>query len=54
MLLVNPGSISQPRGQYAYIGGTFAIIDIAKDSYEVQFYNRELRPIKELNFVFKR
>ena len=54
MLLVNPGSISQPRGQYAYIGGTFAIIDIAKDSYEVQFYNRELRPIKELDFVFKR
>lgn len=53
-LYVNPGSISLPRGQYASIGGTFAIIEVTADQMTVDFYNRELKRIDQLHQQFER
>ncbi|APT18054.1 phosphoesterase [Amylolactobacillus amylotrophicus DSM 20534] len=54
VLIVNPGSISLPRGEYARIGGTYAIIDVAADSFRVQYYTREFKLVEELSFEFPR
>lgn len=53
-LLINPGSISQPRGEYAYIGGTFAIVEVTTAAWKVQYYNRDMQPIEELAFDWQR
>ncbi|MCH5462591.1 metallophosphoesterase [Lactobacillus sp. LC28-10] len=53
-LYVNPGSISLPRGQYASIGGTFAIINVSSDQMTVDFYNRDLKQINQLHQQFER
>ncbi|QIL50890.1 YfcE family phosphodiesterase [Weissella coleopterorum] len=53
-LFINPGSISLPRGPYAYLKGTYAILSVQTDNLQVQFYNRELEPIEGLNFIFDR
>lgn len=53
-LIVNPGSISYPRGQYQRIGGTFAIVDVTMEKFDVQFYNRDLKPVPDLQFSFSR
>lgn len=53
-LFINPGSISQPRGQYANIGGTFAIVEVTMNEFLVQYYNRQLLPIPELKFKLQR
>ncbi|MDO4856057.1 MAG: metallophosphoesterase [Limosilactobacillus gorillae] len=42
ILLVNPGSISQPRGEYDYLGGTFATVETTPTSFIVRYYNRDL------------
>lgn len=54
MLLVNPGSISLPRGQYANIGGTFAIVEATNQRFVVDFYNRQSIVQKELHQEFTR
>lgn len=54
MLILNPGSISLPRGQYVGLGGTFAIIDSQPTSFVVDYYNRALEPIADLHFEFNR
>lgn len=54
MLLVNPGSISLPRGQYARIGGTFAIVEAADDHFTVDFLNRESKVQPALHCEFER
>ncbi|GAY73174.1 YfcE family phosphodiesterase [Lentilactobacillus kosonis] len=54
VLLVNPGSISQPRGDFASIGGTFCTIDINNSDFIVDYYNREMQVVPELHFQFKR
>lgn len=54
ILLVNPGSISFPRGQYASIGGTFAVIDAHADRFLVDFYNRQMEAISSLHCEFDR
>ena len=55
-LLLNPGSISYPRGKYTAIGGTFAIVETFADEnakqIEVQYYDRELNAIPELQVTF--
>lgn len=51
-LLLNPGSISFPRGKYTPYGGTFAIVETTADEIKVQYYDRELEPIKELQVTF--
>lgn len=53
-LFINPGSISLPRGQYRQLGGTFAIVDVKPERYQVQYFTREFKPVAELHFEFKR
>lgn len=52
MLIINPGSISQPRGQYAYLGGTYAIVTVTGPTYDVQYYDRQMMAIADLHFIF--
>ncbi|MCI5812822.1 MAG: metallophosphoesterase [Limosilactobacillus coleohominis] len=53
-LFINPGSISYPRGEYAKIGGTFAVVDATQEHFDVQYFDRNLQPIPELKFGFAR
>ena len=53
-LLINPGSISYPRGQYADIGGTFAIVEATKDYFNVQYYDRKMQALPNLKFSWHR
>ncbi len=41
VVVVNPGSISQPRGPLADLGGTFAIIDVDPQHITVQYSTRK-------------
>lgn len=43
VLIVNPGSISQPRGEFANIGGTYAVITIVDQRQTVDFFDRRGR-----------
>lgn len=52
MLIINPGSISQPRGKYAHLGGTYAIVTVDASTYDVQYYNRAMVAIPDLHFIF--
>lgn len=52
LLIVNPGSISIPKGQYANLKGTYAIIDDQKGVLSVNYYNRQHEPIPQLQFEF--
>ena len=54
MLIINPGSISFPRGEYAKLGGTFAIIDAQPEQFIVDYYNREMEAVPELHCEFRR
>ena len=51
-LLLNPGSISQPRGQYAYLKGTYALVTTEAKKIVVDYYNRQLKPVPNLHFEF--
>lgn len=53
-LFINPGSISLPRGPYAYLKGTYAILSVQSKQLDVRFYNRELEPVDDLEFSFSR
>lgn len=52
VVFINPGSISQPRGKYVTIGGTYVIADFLKNEINVQFYNRDMQPLDELKCHF--
>ncbi|WP_268913210.1 metallophosphoesterase [Lentilactobacillus sp. SPB1-3] len=54
VLLVNPGSISQPRGEFQSIGGTFCTIEITPKEFVVDYYNREMHLVPDLHFQFDR
>lgn len=41
MVVLNPGSISQPRGQFADIGGTYAVVTGDRHALNVQYLNRQ-------------
>lgn len=51
ILLLNPGSISQPRGKYSYLK-TYAIITHQEDGYLVDYYNERHELQKELTHFF--
>ncbi|MFD1421369.1 metallophosphoesterase [Lactiplantibacillus songbeiensis] len=51
-LLLNPGSISYPRGEFTRIGGTYAIVDTDGQTFDVQYYDRSMAPVPELSFHF--
>lgn len=53
-LYLNPGSISLPRGQYAPIGGTFAIVTTTPDNIAVTYYDRKLNQLPDLQQKFTR
>lgn len=54
MLMINPGSISLPRGQYAGLGGTYAVVEVTEERFVVDYYDRNNRPVADLHFVFNR
>lgn len=54
LLYLNPGSISLPRGEYAFIGGTYAILEVTDDTFDVRFYNRSQKEVVELHRSFTR
>ncbi|MFC6314026.1 YfcE family phosphodiesterase [Lapidilactobacillus achengensis] len=54
LLLLNPGSISQPRGPWAKLGGTYALVETTPTTITVQYYDRALQPVPELHFSFTR
>ena len=54
ILLVNPGSISLPRGQFATIGGTFAVVQVTPKQFTVDFYDRDCRVQPALHQEFNR
>jgi len=51
-LLLNPGSISYPRGEFARLGGTYAIVETTGSAVDVQYYDRQLQPVPALSFHF--
>lgn len=54
ILFINPGSITLPRGEYASLGGTMAIVEVTPTKYIVDYYKRNGEPIPELHFEFSR
>ncbi|WP_048000103.1 metallophosphoesterase [Lactiplantibacillus herbarum] len=52
VLVLNPGSISYPRGEFTSIGGTYAIVTTSATAIDVQYYDREMQPVPELKFHF--
>lgn len=53
-LFINPGSISLPRGPYAYLKGTYAILSVTPKELKVQYYTRDFKPVEGLEFTFQR
>lgn len=53
-LLLNPGSISQPRGQYAYLRGTYALVETQPKKIVVDYYNRQRKVVPDLHFEWAR
>lgn len=54
MLILNPGSISLPRGQYRGLGGTYAIIEADAKFVRVTYFTRQHESVPELSSEFKR
>ena len=54
--ILNPGSISYPRGKFTALGGTFAIVETFTSEngkrIEVQYYDRKLNAVPELQVTF--
>ncbi|PWF99595.1 metallophosphoesterase [Levilactobacillus bambusae] len=48
-LFLNPGSISQPRGKYADLGGTYAVIEETPATFDVTYFNRDAQVIDDLS-----
>lgn len=53
-LFLNPGSISLPRGNYANLGGTYAIVTVNPQAIGIQYYKRNFQPVTELRGHFKK
>ncbi|GEO68610.1 YfcE family phosphodiesterase [Levilactobacillus acidifarinae] len=53
-LFLNPGSISQPRGEFRQLGGTCAVVTVTPDQWQVQYYTRDAHPVTKLHFTFDR
>lgn len=52
-IILNPGSISYPRGKYQVFGGTFALVETEQKQTVIQYYDRQLQPLEGLKVVFK-
>lgn len=53
-LYVNPGSISLPRGEFAALGGTFALIETHGAEIKVDFYDRQMHRVDKISQQFTR
>ncbi|MGX7417473.1 metallophosphoesterase [Carnobacterium gallinarum] len=53
ILLLNPGSISLPRGRFSGTK-TYAIIETTPELIQVTYYDRSHQPVDGLHFDFKR
>lgn len=51
-LYLNPGSINLPRGPIQL--KSYALIDSTPEAYDVQYFDRNHQPIKELHFLFRK
>ncbi|WP_179395994.1 metallophosphoesterase [Lacticaseibacillus absianus] len=54
MVLLNPGSISQPRGQFASLHGTYAVIDVTPTAITVTYHLRDGALAPDLQRTFAR
>ncbi|MDV0431218.1 metallophosphoesterase [Lactiplantibacillus sp. DA1] len=52
VLVLNPGSITYPRGEFARIGGTYALVTTTSAGIDVQYYDRQMQAVPELKFHF--
>lgn len=52
-IYVNPGSISQPRGQFSHLK-TYLVIESTRQETTLTYYNRQHQPVPELTFTFKK
>lgn len=52
ILLLNPGSLSQSRGERCE--RTFAVIDVKETQMDVQFYEDNNQPISDLHYTFQK
>lgn len=52
VLMLNPGSISYPRGEFTRIGGTYAIVETDGATVDIQYYDRQEHAVPELKFHF--
>ncbi|KRM71558.1 YfcE family phosphodiesterase [Lacticaseibacillus brantae] len=41
ILVLNPGSISQPRGEFAHLGGTYALITATPTAFDISYRTRD-------------
>lgn len=53
ILFLNPGSISQPRGQYRHLK-TYAIIETSKEQIVVTYYDSNHHAVDDLSLTFSR
>ena len=54
IIFLNPGSISYPRGAYANLGGTYALVSTDAKKIDVDFYTRDLDKVEKLTCHFIR
>lgn len=48
VVLINPGSLNYPRGQYASLGGTAALVQLDKNQVTVQYVDQAGQPVADL------
>ena len=51
-IFLNPGSISYPRGAYARLNGTYALVETTEKTVDVSYYRRDFSPVDELKAHF--
>lgn len=49
VLFINPGSIRLPKGPHADLGGTYAVLTVTDQAYQVRFYNRVHQLLPQLS-----
>ncbi|WP_390404955.1 YfcE family phosphodiesterase [Lacticaseibacillus jixiensis] len=54
ILVLNPGSIAQPRGEFANLHGTYALIDITPTAFTVTYHTRDGQTVAKLTRRFSR
>ncbi|MFD1428964.1 metallophosphoesterase [Lacticaseibacillus mingshuiensis] len=54
VVLLNPGSISQPRGEFMPLGGTYAVVETTPTQLKLAYHLRDGQPVAKLTRVFER